>query len=794
MITTRRERSLKMLRCAAMVLAASAAARPAAATVRASATVSVHDVYRGDGGRVAIFRVTNNSTAGETIGSVMPVAPGPSWAVTACAMGPTGWTRTPGPGSCRFRSAAGTFDNLPVGASASFQVNFDVLAGSTNVAGSWNVYFAADENVTIDSPLASGGEGGLGASIWVWEVLDAVVSTAAVPLGGACPSGLPRQAVAGALRNIVICGRNHGDVALTPQAASSALVGSFIGTAGTFATGLANAAFSGVVARWDGTTVTTTVGNTHIVRTTIGSSFNATSPAAEFPSYNATSPVPPPVITKTLPSSPANANSLKVLGRVTPFTTVQLFTNPTCTAPAVASGSSAVFELDGFPVSAADNTTTTFHANATDAFGTVSVCSSGFNYVEDSTVPGFAGLRTATGLSATAIRLSWLAASDSVSPASAIVYDICRATVPNGCSPFSPHFTTAPGIRSFDVTGLRQDTRYYFVVRARDEAGNRESNRVEVSGRTLGYRSTVNVTAGAAHACALSAEGAVTCWGRNHRGQVGDGSFTRSSPPTIVLLGAVSVSASAGHFTCAVISNGTVRCWGDNQYGQLGDGTTVGKNSPTLVSGITTAVAVTAGGAHACALLADGTVRCWGGNWKGELGDGTTNESHVPVVVASLSGVTTIAAGTQHTCVTTFDGPIKCWGLNEYGELGDGTNDDRPSPVDVVPLRGASGIAIAAGHWHSCALVADGDVYCWGRGAQGQIGDGNTDDRTEATRVSMPGDVVSIAAGGGHDNGWSCAITGSGWARCWGANYRGNFSIGAITNETPMPQTLSYPD
>src|SRR5262245_16794058 len=233
MITTRSGFFPALFRNAALALAAVAAARSASAAVRVTADVSVHAQFRGEPGRVATFRVTNNSTMGETVGSVMVVAPGSAWALRTCSSAPPGWTRTPGVGACVFRSAAGRMDDVQPGATATFQVSLDVPAGSTNASGVWGVRFALDENVSADSPLATPGEGGLGASVWVREVLDAVGSITQVPLGGACPAPM-RQAVAGAVRNIVICGRNRGDVALTPQAAASSLAGSFIGAAGTF--------------------------------------------------------------------------------------------------------------------------------------------------------------------------------------------------------------------------------------------------------------------------------------------------------------------------------------------------------------------------------------------------------------------------------------------------------------------------------------------------------------------------------------------------------------------------------
>ncbi len=777
---------------APLVFAAMLPASSIEAAFRASADVSVHVQYRAETGRALSFRVTNVSTAGESIGSVLLIAPGPAWSIRACQGGPAGWTASLVSGACEFRSAPGRMDDIPAGAGGTFQATVDVAAGATDAFGVWAVRVAPDENVTADSPLASGGEGGLSAAIHVFEIVDVVVSAVAVAVGGACPAPA-RQALAGSTRTFVICGRSHADAALTPLATASTLDGPFIAAPGTFTSSSAPAGFQGVLATWDGARVTTTPGTLLIVRTTIGSSVNATSPVTELGGYHASAPVSAPTLTATLPASPANANAIRVVGRAEPFTTVRLYTDASCALGPIASGTSADFELSGFAVSAYDNSTTTFHATATDGFGTVSPCSAGLTFVEDSTAPAFAGLRTVTALGSSSVRLSWQAASDLVSPAGDLVYEICRATAAGGCGTFRTDYTTTAGARTLDATGLQADQRYFFVVRARDRAGNRDANSVQVSGRTLGAKPNVKVAAGGDHACALHADGGLVCWGKNTAGQVGRGTSTRTSEPILVLRGVVDVAASIGDFTCAVLSDGRVRCWGANTYGQLGDGSKNTRYSPTEVVGITNAVAVSTGGAHACALLAGGTVRCWGLNAQGELGDGTTADSATPVTVAGIDDAKAIAAGTQHSCAIVSNGNVRCWGLNEFGQLGDGTRDVRHTPVRVYLV--ATATAIAAGHWHNCAILATGETYCWGRGDVGQLGNGDTDDQDVPVQVDMPNDAVAVAAGGPWDRGWSCVATADGFQRCWGSNERGQFGLDFGWFATSRPETLtSYPD
>ena len=111
-------------------------------------------------------------------------------------------------------------------------------------------------------------------------------------------------------------------------------------------------------------------------------------------------------------------------------------------------------------------------------------------------------------------------------------------------------------------------------------------------------------------------------------------------------------------------SNGAVSCWGANADGELGDGTTTNRPTPVPVSGLSAGVvAVAAGQKHTCALTSGGAVWCWGNNWYGQLGDGTTTGRPTPVPVSGLSsGVVALAAGMYHTCALTSGGAVVCWG------------------------------------------------------------------------------------------------------------------------------------
>ena len=141
----------------------------------------------------------------------------------------------------------------------------------------------------------------------------------------------------------------------------------------------------------------------------------------------------------------------------------------------------------------------------------------------------------------------------------------------------------------------------------------------------------------------------------------------------------------------------------------MGNDSTTNSTTPVSVSGISTAVAISADNEHTCALLQNGTVKCWGDNRDGELGNGGIGTyQKTPVTVEEISTATGIATGYEHTCALLQNGSVKCWGNNGNGELGNGNNTDASIPVTTVDdtaLGYLSGIEqITAGAGFSCAL------------------------------------------------------------------------------------------
>lgn len=241
--------------------------------------------------------------------------------------------------------------------------------------------------------------------------------------------------------------------------------------------------------------------------------------------------------------------------------------------------------------------------------------------------------------------------------------------------------------------------------------------------------------------------------------------------------GRTSVAVRGGDFhTCAALDDSSIKCFGYGIDGELGIGSSIpigtkqvqmGNNLRSVNLGTGRSLkALFAGSWITCAILDDTSLKCWGKNANGELGQGTfANAGDDPFEMGDNLTTTnlgtnryaaTVCGGTDHTCALLDNGGVKCWGGNEYGQLGQGDRNsrgDEPGEMgDALPPinlgTGRTAVAIACGYKFTCAVLDDGTLKCWGSNAIGQLGQGDKTIRGD-TPESMGDNLPTIDLGTG---------------------------------------------
>nr|WP_255216009.1 DUF4215 domain-containing protein [Pseudenhygromyxa sp. WMMC2535] len=321
--------------------------------------------------------------------------------------------------------------------------------------------------------------------------------------------------------------------------------------------------------------------------------------------------------------------------------------------------------------------------------------------------------------------------------------------------------------------------------------------------------SLVQVATGASHTCALTSDGAVYCWGLVSDGRlglpgldqnIGDDELPSEALQPLNLGGpAIAIAAGSAH-SCALLEGGDLVCWGWAFSGALGYGTLgdVGDNEDPADAGF-----VDVGGAvetliashnTTCVILEGGALRCWGSGVSGKLGLGNEDkigDDETPASVAPVdlpAPVGFVAAGDEHTCAITADGQLYCWGFNLSGQLGlghtDDIGDDEPPTEGLVALDD-SVAQVAVGNHHTCVLTSLGNVRCWGQSNNGQLGYGNTDKigddelPTSVGEVELGGLAATQLVTGERHN---CALLEDGQLRCWGRGSNGTLGSGSTNS------------
>lgn len=342
----------------------------------------------------------------------------------------------------------------------------------------------------------------------------------------------------------------------------------------------------------------------------------------------------------------------------------------------------------------------------------------------------------------------------------------------------------------------------------------------------------VDLAVNGGSSCVRISDGSVKCWGANNLGQLGiETAADVGFLPTDLGANLATISFGVGktvksiargwEFSCVILNDDSVRCWGDNSFGQLGLGDVkvrgdetgeMGDALPALDFGTTLKVVeIGAGVRHACVRFEDGSIKCWGANGAGQCGTGDPilrgdgpNEmgANLPFVnVGTGLTVKKLAIGHFHTCVILNIDQVKCWGVNTSGELGIGDKlPHGPGPnqmgdnLPFVNLGTDKTVKmVAAGPSHTCAILNDDSVKCWGVNNVGQLGLGDPVNRGES--LALMGDNLpavdlgpgrtakSISAG----NATMCALLDNDTIKCWGQNQAGQLGIGSIQPRGTMP-------
>jgi alpha-tubulin suppressor-like RCC1 family protein len=322
--------------------------------------------------------------------------------------------------------------------------------------------------------------------------------------------------------------------------------------------------------------------------------------------------------------------------------------------------------------------------------------------------------------------------------------------------------------------------------------------------------------------------GSVKCFGEGDNGRLGYGATTDIGRTTASMgdgLPAVNLGtgrsakllATGAAHTCAVLDNDAVKCWGLNDDGQLGVGDIAARGDgagemgdalPAVSLGLAAGVrvvAIAAGDAHSCVLLSSGAVQCWGAGANGRLGSGNEDSrgdgagelgAMLPNVdIGAGRTAKAISVGAAHTCVIRDLNDVVCWGVGATGRLGTGAEDDigdgageMGAALTAVPLGAArTAVALSAGRLHTCVVLDNNTVKCWGGGTSGRLGTGNQDnigdqpdelgDNLAAIALGTSRTARAVVAGVAH----TCVVLDTWQLKCFGLGSSGRLGSGSTS-------------
>lgn len=339
-------------------------------------------------------------------------------------------------------------------------------------------------------------------------------------------------------------------------------------------------------------------------------------------------------------------------------------------------------------------------------------------------------------------------------------------------------------------------------------------------------RTIKRVVPGQYSTCAILDNDTLKCWGANSAGELGQGDTTHrgdnsgelgNNLPTVDLgtgrtVKQFDISVASAYSLCVLLDNDTVKCWGDNLSGFLGYGDTInrgddpgemGNSLPTIDLGTNrTAKQISVGGGFTCAVLDNDELKCWGLNDNAQLGYGDVSfrgdasgemGDNLPYIdLGTGRTAKQVSAADAHVCVILDNDSVKCWGRSDKGELGygdvemrgDGSGEmgDNLPAVDLGTGRTAKQIQL--GRYHTCAILDNDQVKCWGRNDYGTSGLGDTNHRGDGSGemgdslpyVDLGTSRTALQLTAGYDH--TCAVLDNLEVKCWGRNEDGSLGLG----------------
>jgi alpha-tubulin suppressor-like RCC1 family protein len=336
---------------------------------------------------------------------------------------------------------------------------------------------------------------------------------------------------------------------------------------------------------------------------------------------------------------------------------------------------------------------------------------------------------------------------------------------------------TAVAAGGLGACGVRDAVAWCWGIGASGQLGDGAYGFAATPRALDGLTGVTAIVAGGEHRCAIgtATTTGAHCWGRNHHGQLGDGTVSTAWSPVQIGDAGGWTDVSAGYYHTCGIRSGALACWGRNANLELG---VAGPDRavPTAVGDATDWTRVEAGYRHACGIRDDdatggGDVRCWGNNDAGQLGSGGGTGDHLPGLLQGGGAMTEISAAHTGSCaIAAADGARWCWGYNEAGHplvLDDQVDHPTPATIATTP---AAWSAVSAGLGFGCGLGAGGTALaCWGGDDDGEQGDGDDDGSPDPRPHVVDAGAwldVSAARHGHH----ACAVRADGTLWCWGSN------------------------